>query len=43
MGAGLMRDLLYLLGSIGFFALMVAYVRVCEALGRGAGDGRGDQ
>ncbi len=28
-----MRDLLYVLGTIGFFALMIAYVRACEALG----------
>jgi hypothetical protein len=29
-----MLDLLYVLGSVGFFALMIAYVRGCEALGR---------
>jgi hypothetical protein len=29
-----MLDLLYVLGTIGFFALMIAYVRGCEALGR---------
>jgi hypothetical protein len=28
-----MLDLLYVLGTIGFFALMIAYVRGCEALG----------
>jgi hypothetical protein len=28
-----MLDLLYVLGSVGFFALMIAYVRACEALG----------
>jgi hypothetical protein len=31
-----MLDLLYVLGSIGFFALMIAYVRGCESLGRDA-------
>jgi hypothetical protein len=29
-----MRDVLYLVGSIGFFATMLAYIRACEALGR---------
>ena len=28
-----MLDLLYVLGSVGFFCLMIAYVRGCEALG----------
>jgi hypothetical protein len=28
-----MRDLLYLLGTVVFFLLMVAYVRVCQRLG----------
>ena len=28
-----MLDLVYVLGSVGFFALMLAYVRACEALG----------
>jgi hypothetical protein len=28
-----MRDLLYLFGTVAFFALMLAYVRACEALG----------
>jgi hypothetical protein len=28
-----MLDLLYVLGTIGFFALMIAYVHGCEALG----------
>ena len=28
-----MMDVLYVAGSIGFFALMLAYVRACEALG----------
>ena len=29
-----MIDLAYVLGTIGFFALMFLYVRGCEALGR---------
>jgi hypothetical protein len=29
-----MHDVLYLVGSIGFFAAMLAYIRACEALGR---------
>ena len=29
-----MLDVVYVLGSIGFFALMLAYVRGCERLGR---------
>ena len=33
-----MADLLYLLGTLAFFAAMLAYVRACERLGRG-GDG----
>ncbi len=33
-----MPDLLYLLGSIAFFGLMIAYVRACEALGHGHDD-----
>jgi hypothetical protein len=28
-----MMDLLYVAGSVAFFALMLAYVRACEALG----------
>jgi hypothetical protein len=31
-----MIDLLYLVGSIAFFAGMLAYVRGCERLGRHA-------
>lgn len=27
-----MRDVLYVLGTIAFFALMVGYVRWCESL-----------
>ena len=30
-----MLDLAYVLGTIGFFALMLAYVAACERLGRG--------
>lgn len=29
-----MLDAAYLLGTIGFFAVMLAYVRACAALGR---------
>lgn len=29
-----MRDVLYVLGSVGFFALMLVYVVGCERLGR---------
>lgn len=28
-----MLDVLYVLGTIAFFALMVVYVRACESLG----------
>ena len=28
-----MLDLLYVLGTVGLFGLMIAYVRGCEALG----------
>jgi len=30
-----MIDLLYIAGTLAFFALMLAYVRACEALGHG--------
>ena len=30
-----MPDLLYLLGTVAFFAAMLGYVRGCERLGRG--------
>jgi hypothetical protein len=30
-----MIDLIFVAGSIAFFALMLAYVRACDALGRG--------
>jgi len=29
-----MWDFIYVAGTIGFFALMLLYVRACEALGR---------
>jgi len=29
-----MLDLIYIVITIGFFALMLRYVRACEALGR---------
>ncbi len=31
-----MLDAIYILGTIAFFALMLAYVRACAALGRSA-------
>ena len=35
-----MADVLYVLGTLAFFALMLAYVRGCERLGeRGEHDG----
>jgi len=33
-----MIDLIYLLGTMGFFALMLLYVRACERLGRNTTD-----
>jgi hypothetical protein len=33
-----MWDAIYLVGTLVFFALMLAYVRGCERLGRGAAD-----
>jgi hypothetical protein len=36
-----MLDVIYLLTTVGFFAAMLAYVRGCEALGRGAGEAEG--
>jgi hypothetical protein len=33
-----MIDLIYLLGTVGFFALMLLYVRACERLGRNTAD-----
>ena len=38
-----MTDLLYLLGTILFFAAMLAYVRGCERLGRGGTDSEGQR
>jgi hypothetical protein len=35
-----MMDLLYVIGTIGFFALMLAYVRACEGLGHDADQGK---
>jgi hypothetical protein len=32
-----MLDLLYVALTVGFFALMLAYIRGCERLGREAG------
>ena len=29
-----MMDLLYVVGTVAFFGLMLAYVRACQALGR---------
>jgi len=31
-----MPDILYVVGTIAFFAAMLAYLRVCEKLGRSA-------
>ncbi len=31
-----MLDIVYVFGSLGFFALMLAYVVACERLGRSA-------
>jgi len=33
-----MTDFLYVIGTIGFFALMLGYVVVCERLGRASDD-----
>lgn len=32
-------DLIYVLATFAFFALMVAYVRACQRLGRAPSDG----
>lgn len=32
--SGAMLDVIYLVGTVAFFAAMLAYVRGCEALGR---------
>jgi hypothetical protein len=34
-------DLLYLVGTVGFFALMLGYLAACERLGRRKADGEG--
>ena len=34
-----MRDVLYVLGTVAFYALMAGYVSWCKRLGRGVGDG----
>jgi len=33
-----MRDLIYILTTLAFFALMLLYVRACERLGRDTSD-----
>lgn len=33
-----MRDLLYVLGTVGFFLVMLAYVSACETLSRHRGE-----
>jgi hypothetical protein len=33
-----MLDVVYILGTIAFFALMLLYVRACERLGRDTAD-----
>ena len=33
-----MRDVIYILGTIAFFVLMLLYVRACERLGRDTTD-----
>ncbi len=35
-----MLDIVYVLGSVGFFGLMLAYVIGCERLGRARGEER---
>lgn len=34
-----MMDVVYIVGTIAFFALMLAYVRACEGLGHDAEHG----
>jgi hypothetical protein len=34
-----MIDVIYILATIAFFALMLAYLRGCEVLGRGGKEG----
>jgi len=38
-----MMDLIYVAITIAFFALMIAYVRGCERLGRDASAGPGER
>ena len=38
-----MNDVLYVLGTVAFFAMMVAYVRACERLGRDVSAGTEQQ
>jgi len=38
-----MRDLLYVLLTVGFFCGMLAYTRACERLGRRAGGSNPDE
>ena len=33
-----MTDIIYVVITVAFFALMIAYVYACERLGRGASD-----
>ena len=40
-GARLVIDIIYILATIVFFALMVAYVAACDRLGRAADVDRG--
>jgi len=34
-----MLDALYVIGTVAFFGLMLAYIRACDALGRDAEHG----
>jgi hypothetical protein len=34
-----MRDVIYILTTVVFFGLMLAYLHGCDALGRGGDDG----
>lgn len=34
-----MADLVYIVVTVAFFGLMVLYIRGCERLGRGEGEG----
>ena len=35
-----MKDALYILGTLAFFGLMVAYVRWCESQGKRSGEAK---